>query len=558
MFRRRLTYKVLRTRAGMGVKGSIGSQSAHTVFLILALVALFSFGGAGVAAADVRGGRFSLRGSVASLTAHSILGRETVRISPIVLKGALPGVGRVRVVFTRQRFHPSMVGGNSNLPVLLQGTILSASGSAPAAGSIRAHTLELTTVARKARSARSSKRIFKVQLPVSEQAKSSIAARVASIPVGPKVLGCGSSAERGFSLDQDVVHHRDTTKEVKVITIATDADPEWVQRYGDNSHAVITSFLNTAEALYDAQFGIRFRLVAQHSYRSNSPYTSNDVGALLAQFVTNLDNATNFGFTRDTYRDEVKLNHLFTGKDLDGGIVGMAYIGVACSSPALSYGVTQYYGDLLTPLIFAHELGHNLGAYHDTSDKSGLMYPNVSGSGPDHFSSTSVSQISAHVSANSGCFTSEQVTTSELPVITSTEGIKNVPNVSEQAPAPPPEAQYSTILVEKRRVYRGNTPLVKLVGIVVGVGAIPVPGVKMELFVDDKPVASVKSRKGGRFSFLLRVRVPSSRRVAAWVRGTELGVESNRLTIKRSPSVRSERIIESISSRHQGSIIAIR
>lgn len=541
----------------MGVKGSNGSQSAHTVFLILALVALSSLFVDGDAYADVSVGRFNLVGNLDLLSEQPNRREEVRSISPILVKGRLPGIGRVEFRFTRQRFHPFLFSKSVRAPILLQGELSSPSAVTPAAASIRRNTLELTIAAQKLRVSRKQRRMFSIRIPVMSQVTKIVSGRIASAAPQARLAGCGSDGESQTPQTGGSTHTRNGTKEVRVITIATDADPEWVARYGTNSNSIIATFLNTAEALFDAQFNIRFRLVAQHLYASNSPYTSTDVGGLLAQFVTNLENATNFGFTRDTYRSGIALNHLFTGKDLDGGVVGMAYIGVACASPALSYGVTQYYGDILTPMILAHELGHNLGAYHDTNDKTGLMYPNISGEGPDHFSVNSIREISNHIRSYPGCFTSEQVVVGESPVIVPDGGIKNLPNEQPELPAAPPEAQYSTIVIDKSRVYQGRTPLVKLSGAVVGVGAVPVPGVRIELLVNGKTVASVKSRSGGRFSFLLRVRIPRAARIAAWVKGSSLGVESNKLTLKRPPGVRVGRGSGTLSSHQSRASILI-
>lgn len=66
------------------------------------------------------------------------------------------------------------------------------------------------------------------------------------------------------------------------------------------------------------------------------------------------------------------LTHLFTGRDLDGDTVGIAYIDSLCD-PQLGVGLTQVHSlnVWIESLVAAHEIGHNFGAYHDGEDAPG-------------------------------------------------------------------------------------------------------------------------------------------------------------------------------------------
>jgi Metallo-peptidase family M12 len=178
-----------------------------------------------------------------------------------------------------------------------------------------------------------------------------------------------------------------------VATIHTYADAEFVDLYGASAEDEMTSIVNTAEAIYSAQLGIRFRIVGRSKFVERTPETS--PGEILATFLNR----------PETKNDAVDLKHLFTGKDMDGTTIGLAFVGAVCYEPSYSYGISQSYG-IYTPYIFAHEVGHNFGAPHDTTSPGSLMYPYISPGAT--FSQTSINQITQHVISQGSCLDVEQ------------------------------------------------------------------------------------------------------------------------------------------------------
>lgn len=66
--------------------------------------------------------------------------------------------------------------------------------------------------------------------------------------------------------------------------------------------------------------------------------------------------------------------HLVTGRDfsgIDGDVVGIAYLGQVCESFGLNTGLTDAGDTSLVSLVMAHEIGHNLGADHDSIADNG-------------------------------------------------------------------------------------------------------------------------------------------------------------------------------------------
>jgi hypothetical protein len=198
-----------------------------------------------------------------------------------------------------------------------------------------------------------------------------------------------------------------TTTLARVVTLSTDADPEWYKVYGDASNAEIAAVVNAAEAIFERQLGLRFALVRQHVYVGTSPYVSTDASALLGSFAKNPENPANLGFSPLTFDQDVDIKHLFTGKDLIGNVIGLSYVGAICWSPKNAYGLTQNITRELNITTFLHEVGHTLGAGHDTNDVGGIMYPNLGIK--RYFSAVSVEQMNRTLAAHNKCVSEEMV-----------------------------------------------------------------------------------------------------------------------------------------------------
>lgn len=157
---------------------------------------------------------------------------------------------------------------------------------------------------------------------------------------------------------------------LKIARISTDADGEYVAAFGGASQAIaqINSILNFVDGVYQVEVGIGFQIVFQNTWADagNDPYTSTEPGILLNQFRAHWN--ANFPNSGSNTRSTA---HLFTGKNLDGSTVGVAFTGVVCRSPNNAYGLSQRFpftsGNPITAqtvTLTAHELGHNFSAQH--------------------------------------------------------------------------------------------------------------------------------------------------------------------------------------------------
>jgi hypothetical protein len=447
-------------------------------------------------------------------------------------------------------------------PVLLQGRL--AAGGAwrragerifPAAASIIGNELQVSFPGRAKGSRKTWQRIYTIKMSLDGSIV--VRARVSSIPKSAARRGACGAATDGVSLGESVVpdqHAQSALAEsgsevvppigaeeapqtpslARVVTISTDADPEWYQKYGEQSNAVIASLINASEAIYNRQLGLRFRIVKQHVYADTSPYVTSDAGMLLSAFTRNAENAANLGTDPNTFHQDVDLKHLFTGKDIDGSIIGIAYIGVLCAVPSLSYGITQHYMEAANAGIFAHEIGHNFGAGHDSSTRDGLMFPSISIPPAQKFSDVSLAEITDHLSKYGSCISLEQM--APRPDVT--------PGLDPNYPTDPPLSA-ATLTLKRARVGSRSDPIVKLSGSLTSQINSPIGSVGISLLVAGEKVGSAVTASDGTFEFFVRMVLPRGRKVYVYVETEGGEVFSNFLWLGGTSNLESHRARQS-------------
>lgn len=180
---------------------------------------------------------------------------------------------------------------------------------------------------------------------------------------------------------------------IRECDIALEADVEFYQLNGSNVTSTqndITSVMNQVEFIYnrdcDIQYNITTILVT-----TTGVYSSSNASTLLSQFRARW-NSVHAGIPRDTA-------HLFTGRSIIGGTIGVAYLGTICVL-SQSYGLSQsrYTGNFnLRVSLTAHELGHAWSAYHcNSSNPCYIMCSSNGGcNGVTLFSPVAINQITS-------------------------------------------------------------------------------------------------------------------------------------------------------------------
>lgn len=186
------------------------------------------------------------------------------------------------------------------------------------------------------------------------------------------------------------------------------ADALFRERYLDEESArdSILIRLNNIDGIYSSELGVHIEAPWIDILGANSSTLSSTTNP-----DTLLKELSRARMNSSALRSR-GLTHLFTGRNLDGATVGIAYVDALCST-RFGVGLTEVSsrGAWYESLIAAHEIGHNFGAVHDgeagkacASTPQGvyLMSPNVNG--VTSFSDCSISMMQPRI-ASASCIT---------------------------------------------------------------------------------------------------------------------------------------------------------
>jgi len=187
------------------------------------------------------------------------------------------------------------------------------------------------------------------------------------------------------------------------------ADTEFIATHGSNSTAVIVSRMNLVDGIYSNQVGVGIQLQTVELLDSNDIITPTNPLDLLAAFGTYMTTGNGSGI------EHPGLAHLMTGKNIDGSVIGIAYLGVLCSQN-FGFGVNQNLDNGTTSmLVIAHEAGHNFGAPHDGDPDDACGNPNIFGimnpaiNGSQEFSTCSLDQMADDIASASCLVTLQEI-----------------------------------------------------------------------------------------------------------------------------------------------------
>lgn len=161
--------------------------------------------------------------------------------------------------------------------------------------------------------------------------------------------------------------------------------------------------MNNVQANYDNEFAdeIQFVIVEQFVSTCSScdPWTSStNPNTLLSSF-------TNWG--PSGFNQVHDLGQLWTNRDFDGGVVGIAWLGAVCTNNRY-HAIQDFTNNAsLIRMTVAHEIGHNFNCIHDGGPLIWIMSPTVNNT--DNWSTLSINTVNSYVNSlvnQGGCLTS--------------------------------------------------------------------------------------------------------------------------------------------------------
>jgi hypothetical protein len=226
-------------------------------------------------------------------------------------------------------------------------------------------------------------------------------------PVDPgESAGAGGGSAGGFGGDGE---GGVAGSSPNVTEIAFDADFEFFQRNGSSAAATVNDIegvMNSVTLVYDRDVNITYEYTA-FVVRTTAadPYTTTVMTDLLCEFR----NTWNLPPENEIRRDVAQL---FTGKNITGNVIGLAWLGVVCNQSGndcgtggnLAYSTVESRfstNAALRTSLSAHELGHNWQSQHcDGSSPCNIMCSiinscNGTTGGNLKFGTSAISQITA-------------------------------------------------------------------------------------------------------------------------------------------------------------------
>lgn len=175
--------------------------------------------------------------------------------------------------------------------------------------------------------------------------------------------------------------------------LACDADFDYYTDRGSsvpNVESRINGVINGMNPQYESECGITYVITTIIVRTAEpDPYSSTDAGTLLDQFRNHWQSSQG-----GIHRDEAEL---FTGKNMSGGVIGIAFLNGICNSNA--YNVVEDISPLSCRTdLSAHECGHNWSADHCCPGTT--MNPSLTCA--NSFSQQSINEITGYL-ASRGC-----------------------------------------------------------------------------------------------------------------------------------------------------------
>ncbi|HVW70911.1 MAG TPA: M12 family metallo-peptidase [Steroidobacteraceae bacterium] len=210
------------------------------------------------------------------------------------------------------------------------------------------------------------------------------------------------TAQKAFTQIAADISSSDTTSVsvTRQLNVGVVADHQFVDAIGSDPEGAVVARMDIVDGIWSSQVGIHIAvssitLLTDATDSFSGTTTPTDLLAEVAGYRAGL-----------SAHDETGLTHLMTGRQMQGNIIGIAYLGDVCNG-STSVSLSQSTGSTtLSALTAAHELGHNFNSIHDgvpgvcqSTPQTYLMAPFIDFN--EQFSACSLQQINLRAASAS-------------------------------------------------------------------------------------------------------------------------------------------------------------
>lgn len=180
-------------------------------------------------------------------------------------------------------------------------------------------------------------------------------------------------------------------------------DSKFNSYHGGRGAEEARAILNTTDGIFREQFGLALQIdtIVVIDSAADDPM---NLGSVTMENM--MRNFSTYRKSSQALAGDIAMATLFSGNKNSDSALGLAWIGSACRTDGYDVSVVSPYRH--ADLLSTHEIGHTLGAQHDTdtacaSNSSNVMWPYLSSSTQRTFSSCSKESVNL-VIANGNCF----------------------------------------------------------------------------------------------------------------------------------------------------------
>ncbi|MEM7256622.1 MAG: M12 family metallo-peptidase [Pseudomonadota bacterium] len=179
-------------------------------------------------------------------------------------------------------------------------------------------------------------------------------------------------------------------------------DSKFNNYHGGRGAEEAKSILNTADGIFREQFGLALHI--DTIIVIDSADDPMNLGSVTME--TMMRNFSSYRKASSDLGSDISMATLFSGNKNSDSALGLAWIGSVCRTDGYDVSVVSPYR--LADLLSTHEIGHTLGAQHDSDtscagNSQHIMWPYLSSSTRKEFSSCSKDSVQ-QLMANGSCF----------------------------------------------------------------------------------------------------------------------------------------------------------